>query len=99
MRIHLLVIEVVVSLQVGAQGRVVLVGRQHEWRTAPPAPHELRRDQFLFFGRLAMLAQEVAKPAHMLLQTAIGHVAAVAGQNLGLRQVGGRSALRRGSRE
>ena len=32
-----------------------------------------------------MLAQEVAKPAHMLLHAAVGHVAAVAGQNIGLR--------------
>ena len=40
-----------------------------------------------------MLAQEIAKPAHMLLQAAIGHVAAVAGKNFGLRQIGGRSVF------
>ena len=61
MRIHLLVIEIVVSLEVGAQGWVVSLGRQCEWRTATPTPHEFRRDQLLFFLRLAMLAQEFAK--------------------------------------
>ena len=39
----------------------------------------------------AVLAQEIAKPAHMLLEAAIGHIAAVAGKNFWLRQIGGRS--------
>src|SRR5207302_883054 len=57
---------------------------------AAPAPHELRCDQLLFFLCLAVLAQEIAKSAHMLLQAAIGHIAAVAGKNFWLRQIGGR---------
>ena len=40
-----------------------------------------------------MLAQEVAELADMLLQAAISHVAAVAGQNFRLRQIGGRSVF------
>jgi len=38
-----------------------------------------------------MLAQKITEPSHMLLQSAICHVAAIAGQNFGLRQIGGRS--------
>ena len=40
-----------------------------------------------------MLAQKIAKLADMLLETAIGHVAAVARKNFRLRQVYGRSVL------
>ena len=43
--------------------------------------------------RLAVLAQEVTKLAHVLLEPAIGHEAAVAGQDFRLRQVGGRPVL------
>ena len=40
-----------------------------------------------------MLAQEITKPTHMLLQAAVSHIAAVAGKNFGLRQIGGRSVF------
>ena len=98
MRVLLLVVEVVVALQIRAQRRIVFVGRQHERRAASPAAHQLRRHEFLLLGRLAVLAQEVAKRADMLLQAAIGHEAAVAGQDLGLRQLDGRAVFVRDSR-
>jgi len=41
----------------------------------------------MFVRRLAVLAQEVTKGAHMFLQAPIGHEAAVAGENFGLRQI------------
>src|SRR4029077_11835291 len=39
MRIHLLVVEVVVPLRVGAKCRIVFLGRQYERRAAAPAAH------------------------------------------------------------
>src|SRR6266536_2282545 len=93
MRVHLPVVEVVVSLHIGAQRRIVSLGRKHERRAATPAAHKFRRDQLLLFGRFAVLAQEVAEFADMLLQAAISHVAAVAGQNFRLWQIGGRSVF------
>ena len=68
-------------------------GRQHERCAATPATHELRRHELLLLGRLAVLAQEVAKPSDVFLQAAIGHVAAVAGKDFRLRQIGARSVL------
>ena len=93
MRIHFLVVEIVVALRVGAQHRIVFLGCQCEWCAAAPAPHELRCDQLLFFMCVAVLAQEIAKPDHMLLETAIGHIAAVTGKNFWLRQIGRRSVF------
>ena len=85
MRIHLLVVEVVVSLRIGAERGIILVRRQHEWRPAAPTPHQLRGHEFLFLRRFAVLAQKIAKGADMLLQATVGHVAAVACEDLGLR--------------
>ena len=85
-RVHLAVVEVVVALQVGAERRVVLLGRQHERRAAAPAAHQLRRDQLLLLRRLAVLAEELAERADVLLELAVGEIAAVAGQASGLRQ-------------
>ena len=97
-RVHLLVVEVVVSLQVRPEGRVVLLRRQDQRSTAPPAAHELRGDQFLFLGRLAVRAQEVAERADVLLQSPVGQEAAVAGEDLRLGQAGDVCRPRRGSR-
>ena len=60
----------------------------HRW-----AEVKMHHGGLLFFVCLAVLAQELPKPAHMLLQAAIGHVAAVAGKNFWLRQIGGRSVF------
>ena len=87
-RVHLLVGEVVVSLRVGAKLGIVFFGREYERRAAAPAPHQLGGDQLLLFRGLAMLAKEVAKLPHMLLEPPIGHVAAVARENFGLRAIG-----------
>ena len=77
-RIHLLVVEVVVAHRIRAELGIVLVRREHQWRTAAPAPHELRRQQFLLFRRFRVLEQIVAKRPDVLLQPAVRHVAAVA---------------------
>ena len=87
-RIHLLVVEIVVSLRIGPELGIILFGREHERRAAAPATHQLGGDQLLLFRSLAVLAKEVAKPPDMLRQPAIGHVAAVPRENFGLRAVG-----------
>ena len=89
MRVQLLVGEVVVPLHVGARASgSSLLGREHERRAAAPAAHQLGGDQFLLFGGLAVLAEEIAKLPHMLFEPAIGHVAAVPRQNFRLGAVG-----------
>ena len=87
-RVHLLVVEVIVALRVGAKRRIVFIGRKHERRAAAPAAHQLGRDQLLLLRSVAMLAEEVAKLAHMLRKPAVGHVAAVPRENFGLRALG-----------
>jgi hypothetical protein len=47
MRVGFLVQKIVRSLRIPAQGRVVFVGRKHQWRAASPASHQLGRQQFL----------------------------------------------------
>ena len=47
--------------------RIAFLRRQREWRAAAPAPHELRRDEFLLLGGLTILAEKVTKPSDMLL--------------------------------
>ena len=87
-RVHLLVVEVVVALHVGAQRRIVFFRREHERRSAAPAPHQLGRDQFLLLGSVAVLPEKLAKFPHMLLEPPVGHVAAVPRENFGLWTVG-----------
>src|SRR5262249_47795268 len=91
MRVHLLVVEVVVSLQISPKRRIILVRRQYQRRAAPPATHEFRGDELLLVAGLTVLPQNLAKTIDMLLQPAIGHVAAVAGKCVRLRAVGGHS--------
>ena len=50
--VHLAVVEVVVPLHVGAERRIVLLGREHERRAAAPAAHELGGDELLLLRRL-----------------------------------------------
>src|SRR5215471_17318213 len=52
--------------------------------TAPPAAHQLRRDELLLLGRLAMLLQKVTEGSHVLLEPAVGEIAPVLGKDLGL---------------
>ena len=87
-RVHLLVVEVVVALHVGAQLRIVFFGGEHERRAAAPAPHQFGRDQFLLLRGVAVLPEKLAKLPHMLLEPAVGHVAAVPRENFGLRALG-----------
>src|SRR6266550_5545758 len=85
-RILVLVAEVVVALHVGTERWIVFLRRQHQRRATAPATHQLRGNQLLPLGSLSMLTQEVPKRAHVLLQAAIGQVAAVAREGFGLRQ-------------
>ena len=87
-RIHFFVIEVVVPLRVGAELRIIRLGCQYQRRAAAPPAHELCGDEFPLLGRLPLAAEEFAKRAHVLLQAAVCHETAVAGENLGLRQIG-----------
>ena len=95
-RVHVLVGEVVVALKIGPERRVVLLGREYERRAAAPAPHQLRRDEFLLLVRVPC-AQEVTELADVLLEPPIGHEAAVPGEDFRLRAVG-RDRTRPGSR-
>src|SRR5262245_39726428 len=90
-RILMFVVEVVVPLRIGAQCRIVFVGREHKWRAAAPPAHEFGRDEFLFLGGFALLVEEVAKSPHMFFEAAIRHIAAVVRKNRWLRQMGGRT--------
>ncbi len=87
-RVHLLVVEVVVSLRIGPKLGIVLVGRQHERGAAAPAAHQLCGDQFLLLRGVAVLPKKLAKLPHMLREPPVGHVAAVARQNFRPRTVG-----------
>jgi hypothetical protein len=77
-RILVLVVEVVVPLRIGAHRRIVLVGTAHEGSDAAPAVHELRGEQLLTLGRLAVLAQEIAELPDVLFEPSISHVGSVA---------------------
>src|SRR5437868_15034954 len=81
------------ALHVDRWRRVGIVRRQDQRITAAPASHELRRDQLLSLRRLAVLPQEVAERADVLLEPPVGQETAVPGQDLGLRQSGRDAAL------
>src|SRR5439155_11872339 len=76
-----------------AERRIVLVRRQYQRRATAPTAHQLRGDQLLLLRRLPVLPQKVTKRTHVLLQPAIGHVAAVAGEDPRLREIGRRPVL------
>src|SRR5262249_7600948 len=61
LRIHFLVVEIVISLWIGAQAWIVFFRRQNERRPTSPAAHQLGGNQFLLFWSFAVLAQEVAE--------------------------------------
>src|SRR5262249_91510 len=66
--------------------RIVLVGGQCKRCAAAPAPHELRGEELLLVRSSAVLAQKLAKSADVLLEPPIGHEAAIAGEDLRLRE-------------
>mgnify|MGYP001507267784 CR=1 FL=1 len=71
-------IEIVVACRVGAQFRIVALGRQNQGRAAAPAADHLGREQVLSLLALGMFAQEVvegADAAVVLAQDDIGSVA------------------------
>ena len=72
---------------VDPRSQVVLLRREHKRCTAAPATHHLRRDEFLLLARVAIRAEELSEPPHMLLQSPVRHEAAVAREDLRLRQV------------
>ena len=77
MRVHLLVVEVVVPLPIGAEGGIVMLRRQDQRSAASPPPHQLGGDQLLFVRRVSMLAQEIAELSDVLFEAAICDIAAV----------------------
>ena len=56
--VHVLIIEIVVALHVGAKLRVVLVRRKRQRRAAAPTAHQFCRDQFLLFRRSPLATAE-----------------------------------------
>ena len=76
--VHLAVVEVIGALPVGTELRVVFVGSENEWRSAAPAPHELRGGELLLVGCVAVFAEEVTKGPDVFLHSEVGDVAAVA---------------------
>ena len=92
-RVGILVQKVVGPLQIAAERRIVLVRAEHQRRAAAPPSHQLRRQQFLLVRRLRLLPQELAERADVLLHAQVGEIAAIARQDLRLRQRRRRSAL------
>ena len=76
------IVEVVVPLRIRAQRWIVRLRRQRERRPAAPAAHELRGHELLLLRCLAVLAEEITELAHVLFQAAVGHVTAVAGEDI-----------------
>ena len=87
-RVRLLVGEVVVTLHVGPEFWIVLLGREYERRATAPAAHQLGRNQFLLLGGLSVLPEKIAELPHMLFKSAIGHEAAIPRQNFRQGAVG-----------
>ena len=85
-RVHLPVVEVVVPLRVRRKLRIILLWREHERRSTAPPAHQLRRDQFLLLGCVAVGPQKIAERADVLVHAPIGEKTAVPRQDLWLRQ-------------
>jgi hypothetical protein len=93
MRVHGAIIEIVVSLRIGAEAWVIFGGCEDKWSAASPPPHKLGRYQLLLFWRLAMLTEKIAKRAYVFFHPEIGNIATIVRENLRLRQPDGRAIL------
>src|SRR6266446_4372067 len=85
--------EIVISLRIVAERRIVLCRRERQWRTATPAPDELRRQQLALLGGLAVRSQEPVERSDPRLVFAQTNVRAVAAQYVRLRHRKGHSGL------
>src|SRR5262249_39819818 len=73
LRVLGLIVEIIITLRVSPELGVVLLGREHQGGATAPAAHEFRSEEFLLFRRFAVLAQEFAEPADVLLEAPVGH--------------------------
>src|SRR5262245_36507931 len=76
------VVEVVVSLRVGAERGIILVRRERQRRAAAPAADQLRGEQFALFLGTAVLAEESIERADTRLVFAEAHIGAVATEDV-----------------
>ena len=65
--IRLRIIEIIVALRIGGEGRIVLVGCQRQGSAAAPAAHQFCGNPFLLGGGCPMLAQKLPECPHVLL--------------------------------
>src|SRR5216684_9295246 len=85
--------EIVISLWIVAQHRIVLCRRECQWRAATPAPDELRRQQLALLVGLTVLSQEPVERSDPRLVFSQANVGAVAAQHFRLRHRKGHTAL------
>src|SRR3954466_5296147 len=80
-RVHLRIIEVIVTLRVSSESWVVLLWRQSEGSTAAPAPHQFCRNPFLLSRRQPRSAQCCSLPENVVaavdVQRLAGHRRAI----------------------
>jgi hypothetical protein len=92
-RVHLLVVEVVVTHRVRTQLRIVALRCEDQRSAATPTAHELRGQQLLFLGRSGVGTDVVTEQRHMLMQPSIRRIGPVAREHNWLRQIGYRTEL------
>src|SRR6266550_3967867 len=77
--------EIVISLRIFAQHRIVLYRRERQWRAATPAPDEFRRQQLALIVGLTVLSQEPVERSNPRLVFSQTNIGAVATQHFRLR--------------
>src|SRR6266550_9000825 len=77
-RVVIVVEEVVVASWVGSQRGVIPLRGERQWRAAPPAPDDLRGQQFLLLRAGGLCAQILPERRHALAELANGDIGAVA---------------------
>ena len=77
--------EVVISLRIFAERRIILCRREGQWCAATPATDEFRGQQLSLLVGLAVLSQEPVERSHPRLVFAHTNVSAVAAQRVRLR--------------
>src|SRR6266478_2319657 len=85
--------EIVISLWIFAERRIVLCRRECQWRAATPAPDEFRRQQLALLVGLTVLSQEPVERSDPRLVFSQANVGAVAPQHFRLRHRKGHTAL------